>query len=127
MQKPNGKNGRKMVARKRTRDPIPENFESLEAAAEFWDTHSLTDYLDEFREAKDVKIDLDSRRLRLENELAKKIGRIARQRGVSSETLMNLWLQQKLAETLKDEKRQPRLSSRRHSTFSPSVLKKASS
>jgi len=113
MQKPNGKNGRKMVAPKKPRDPIPEKFESLEAAADFWDTHSLTDYRDEFREVKGVKIDLDNRRLRLENELAQKIGRIARQRGVSSETLMNLWLQQKLTETLKHDKRRPLASSKR--------------
>jgi hypothetical protein len=117
MQKPNvKKNGRKMVAQKKTRDPIPGKFESLEAAAEFWDTHSLTDYRDEFRPVKDVKIDLDSRRLRLENELAPKIGRIARQRGVSSETLINLWLQQKLADTLKRHKRRPLASTKRAAT-----------
>ena len=28
----------------KTMDLIPEEFESLEAAAEFWDTHSLADY-----------------------------------------------------------------------------------
>lgn len=102
-----------MVALKKLRDPIPEKFESLEAAAEFWDTHSLTDYRDEFREVKDVKIDLDSRHLRLENELAQKIGRIAHQRGVSSETLVNLWIQQKLAETLSREKRRTPVPSKR--------------
>jgi len=121
MQKPNGKNGRKPVAQKKPRDPIPEKFESLEAAAEFWDTHSLTDYRDEFREVKDVKIDLGPRRLRLEDELAQQINKLAHRRGVSSETLVNLWLQQKLTETLKDEKRH---SSRRHSTSSESDLKR---
>ena len=30
-------------------DPTPEHFDSYEAAAEFWDTHDTTDYLDEFR------------------------------------------------------------------------------
>ena len=29
-------------------DPTPEHFDSYEAAAEFWDTHDTTDYLDEF-------------------------------------------------------------------------------
>ena len=28
------------------RDPIPENFDSVEAAIEFWDTHSVADYWD---------------------------------------------------------------------------------
>ena len=27
---------------------IPEEFSSYEAAAEFWDTHDTTDYLDDF-------------------------------------------------------------------------------
>ncbi|HVF10419.1 MAG TPA: CopG family antitoxin [Abditibacteriaceae bacterium] len=30
-------------------EPTPEHFESYEAAADFWDTHDTTDYLDEFR------------------------------------------------------------------------------
>ena len=29
-------------------DPIPEEFASYEEAAEFWDTHDTTDYLDSF-------------------------------------------------------------------------------
>jgi hypothetical protein len=113
MRKSNIKNGKKKVAKKKSRDPIPEHFESLEAAADFWDTHSLTDYIDEFREVKNVTIDLNPRRLRLEDELARRIGQLARQRGVSSETLVNLWVQQKLSETLKRDKRRQRVSSKR--------------
>jgi hypothetical protein len=30
----------------RKRDPIPERFDSVGAAAEFWDTHDTTDYED---------------------------------------------------------------------------------
>ncbi len=116
MQKPNAKNDKKKGTKKKTRDPIPENFESLEAAAEFWDTHDLTDYRDEFREVKDVKIDLIPRRLRLEDELAERIGQLARKRGVSPETLVNLWLQQKLSETLKRDKRLQKISPRRAAT-----------
>ena len=33
-----------MAARKK--GPIPEDFDSIEAAGEFWDTHSLADYKD---------------------------------------------------------------------------------
>ena len=29
-------------------EPTPDNFESYEAAAEFWDNHDTTDYLEEF-------------------------------------------------------------------------------
>ena len=35
-----------MVKNKKSRDPIPEEFATLEEAAEFWDTHSLADYED---------------------------------------------------------------------------------
>jgi len=28
----------------KTKDQLPENFTSIDAAAEFWDTHSLADY-----------------------------------------------------------------------------------
>lgn len=30
-------------------DPIPKEFASYEDAAEFWDTHDTTDYLDSFK------------------------------------------------------------------------------
>jgi len=101
MQKSNGTNAK----RKKARDPIPDNFESLEAAADFWDTHDLTNYRDEFREVKDVKIELAPRRFNLEEELAGKIYKVARRRGISSDTLIHLWLQQKLSESQKREQR----------------------
>jgi hypothetical protein len=124
MRKPDTKDGKKTAAKKKKRDPIPDHFETIEAAADFWDTHSLTDYLDEFREVKDVEIELNSRHFRLEDELAKKIGKLARQRGVSSETLVNLWLQQKLSETLKRDKRRQRVSSKQAPTYPKSHSKR---
>ena len=44
----------------KTMDLIPEEFESLEAAAEFWDMHSLTDYWDQ-TEAVHFDVDLQRR------------------------------------------------------------------
>jgi hypothetical protein len=82
-------------SKSKQRDPIPESFSSIEEAAEFWDTHSIADYWDQTREVKDVKINLARRRFRVDAKLARKIDRIARQRGVSAETLVNLWLQEK--------------------------------
>jgi hypothetical protein len=81
--------------KKKQRDPIPENFSSTDEAAEFWDTHSIADYWDQTREVKDVRINLVRRHFRIDAELARKIDHIARQRGVSAETLVNLWLQEK--------------------------------
>jgi hypothetical protein len=79
------------------REPIPERFERIEQVAEFWDTHSLADYWDLTREAH-VEVDLKHRRylIALEPELAAELAAEAHKRGVSAETLANLWLREKL-------------------------------
>jgi hypothetical protein len=46
-------------------DPLPDEFASEEEAAEFWDTHSLTDY-EEFLEPVDLEIDLKRRHFEIE-------------------------------------------------------------
>ncbi len=79
------------------RDPIPDNFSSIEEAAEFWDSHSLADYEDVLEDVTDAKIDLVRSRFRVDRELARKIGKLAQKRGISSETLVNLWLQEKVS------------------------------
>ena len=55
-----------MPSEDRHTDPLPEEFKSLEEAAEFWDTHSITDY-EEFLEP--VEIDVDIRRRHFEIEV----------------------------------------------------------
>jgi len=123
MRKKSIKNKKNSGSKIKARDPLP-NFKSLEEEVEFWETHSLADYRDYWREVKDVKIDLVPRRLSLEDELAQKINKVALQRGVSSETLVNLWLQQKLSETLKRHKRRQRVSSKRAPTYPKSHSKR---
>jgi predicted HicB family RNase H-like nuclease len=44
-----------------------------------------------------VKIDLVRSHFRVDKELARKISKLAQKRGVSSETLVNLWLQEKVS------------------------------
>lgn len=88
------KSGSKKVKR---RDPLPEKFSSIEEAADFWDEHSLADYWEQTHEVKDVKIDLVRQHFRVDALLANKINRIAKRRGISSETLVNLWLQEKVS------------------------------
>ena len=78
------------------RDPLPDDFGSYEAAAEFWDTHDLTDYEDSEREVPNVQINLVRRHFRVDAEIAQRLHAVARERGVSSETLANLWLAEKL-------------------------------
>jgi hypothetical protein len=44
----------------KTVDPLPDSFESEEAAGEFWDSHSTMDY-QEHLEASDDKIEINER------------------------------------------------------------------
>jgi hypothetical protein len=90
-----------MAESKKVREPIPEHFATIEEAAEFWDTHDLADYWD-LTEAVDFEVDLQHRRylVALDPELAEKLAGEARKRGLSTETLINLWLSEKLQEAI---------------------------
>lgn len=86
------------MARSKRPDPIPDEFGSLAAAADFWDTHDLADYVDQTREI-DAEVDIQRRTFltALEPELAKRVSAYAHEQGVSTETLVNLWLSEKLS------------------------------
>jgi hypothetical protein len=71
---------------------------TLEEMGDFWDTHDFTDY---DTEAPDVTVTF-RRSIGVEIKLFEAIERQARSRGVSVETLANLWLQQKLDEAKQD-------------------------
>jgi hypothetical protein len=81
---------------KRRPDPLPEHFRSLDEAAEFWDTHDSADYEEHMR---DVECEVDIRRrvhmVSLDTNLYLRVSAIAQARGVSAETLVNLWVQEK--------------------------------
>jgi hypothetical protein len=72
---------------------------SYQEIGDFWDTHDLADYWDR-TEAVEFEVDVRSevRYFRLESTLAASVAKIAWQRGVSVETLLNLWVQEKLQE-----------------------------
>ena len=84
--------------RKRKRDSLPDEFQSLEEAGEFWDTHSSSDY-EEFMQEAHFEVDLKrhSTEVRVSDELIRDVRKIARQQGVATETLVNLWLQEKVS------------------------------
>lgn len=80
----------------KTKDPIPEAFNNIEEAAEFWDKHSLADYWDE-TQAVDIEVRIPRRmRITLAAELAQQVVKAARREGVSVETLVNLWVAERL-------------------------------
>lgn len=70
---------------------------SYREIGEYWDTHDVSDIWDRTRAAKfDVKIESEQTLYGVEKELSDTINRVAKQRGVSSETLVNLWLKEKI-------------------------------
>lgn len=75
---------------------IPK-FNSLQEIAEFWDTHSLADYDDETHEVE-ITFDPSARRtyVGIEPELLADLKDIARERRVSLQTLVNVWLRQRV-------------------------------
>jgi len=80
------------------RDTLPEDFHSLEEFWGFWDTHSSADYED-FMETVEADIDLSSSKMycAIAKDVLLQTRTQARRQGVSTETLINLWLQEKLS------------------------------
>ncbi|MBI5841337.1 MAG: hypothetical protein HZB19_14655 [Chloroflexi bacterium] len=90
-----------MRENKTKRDPVPKNFKNVEEASDFWDTHDLSDYLDSTKEAYfDVDIQRRVYLTALEPQLARKLMEIARKQGITTETLINVWLTEKMEETV---------------------------
>ncbi|MEW6359917.1 MAG: CopG family antitoxin [Planctomycetota bacterium] len=81
------------------RNLIPKRFKNIEDAAEFWDSHDLADYWASTREAH-FEVNLQRRVFlaALEPNLAKKLTALAHKQGISTETLINLWLTEKAKE-----------------------------
>lgn len=69
---------------------------TLEEIGEFWDTHSLDDYWHETREAEFNVRANQRKRITLEPKIYQELEVEARVRGVVPETLVNLWLAEKL-------------------------------
>jgi CopG antitoxin of type II toxin-antitoxin system len=71
---------------------------SYEELSEYWDTHSLADHWDQ---TSPVEFELDIRSSALyfpvDRLLADKLRAVAASHGVSTETLLNLWLQERVA------------------------------
>ncbi|MCI0555600.1 MAG: BrnA antitoxin family protein [Anaerolineae bacterium] len=69
---------------------------SLEKMGEFWDKHDLTDFDDP--NAPDIEFNITVA-IPIEPDLLSDIEELAHQRGVKVETLVNLWLKEKVVET----------------------------
>jgi len=80
-------------------ESIPE-FKSYKEMADFWDTHSLADYWDQTEPAEFEFSPKVRRRylVSVDRDLIKRIQKVAHIRGLSTESLVNLLLEQWLHE-----------------------------
>jgi CopG antitoxin of type II toxin-antitoxin system len=66
---------------------------------EFWDEHDLSDYWSKTRKVKfDVVLEPEATYYPISKDLSDRIQSEARKHGVSSDTLVNLWREQKINE-----------------------------
>lgn len=64
---------------------------------EFWDTHDLSSFWDKTKTASfEVDIEAEVTYYAVDKTLSDKIQSVAQKRGVTADTLINLWVQEKL-------------------------------
>ncbi len=70
---------------------------SYQEIGEFWDTHDLSDFWEHTKPAK-FEVDIQSQRIYypVDIKLSDSILEFAQKRGISAETLINLWLSEKI-------------------------------
>jgi hypothetical protein len=81
-------------------DMLPENFDTIEQFWSFWDTHSSADY-ENFMEEVETEIYLTSSKIycAISKDLLSQVRTQAHRLGLSTETLISIWLQEKLSTT----------------------------
>jgi hypothetical protein len=83
---------------RKTTDPLPEEFETFEELAEFWDTHDLTDYEESLNPVSLEVVSEPTHEyvITLSSSLNTVMREAQKKEGVSVNTLVNLWIQEKL-------------------------------
>lgn len=87
-----------MVENKQNKEPLPETFDTFEEIAEFWDTHDLTDY-EEYLTPVEATVSSRPKHhyvITLSDTLDTLLREVQQKEGVSLNTLINLWVQEKL-------------------------------
>jgi len=86
-----------MVVARKTKSRIPR-FKTLEEEAEFWETHSTTEFEDEFKEVR-VKVARPLGHIlavRLDAHTIDRLAEIGRAKGLGPSTLARMWLLERL-------------------------------
>ncbi len=75
-------------------------FKSYDEMAEFWDTHDLADYWKKTKKA-DITFNLKKRHyyVGVLPKIAKELQKVSEEQVISKETVVNLWLQEKIQVT----------------------------
>jgi len=87
-----------MTKKGKTRDPLPEEFETLDDLAEFWDTHDTADY-EEYLTPVECEVAAHPTHeyvITLSDTLNALMRKVQEREGVSVSTLVNLWVQERL-------------------------------
>ena len=73
------------------------NASSYAAIGEYWDGHDLAEHWDQTQEVQfDVHLESSGMYFAVEKSLAEKLRAVAKTRGVSPGTLLNVWVQEHL-------------------------------
>ncbi len=73
--------------------------QSYAEMGEYWDSHSLADIWYQTEPAQfEVAIRSDATYYAVESELSRRLRDLAHRRGVSAQTVLNLWVQEKIAQ-----------------------------
>lgn len=87
-----------MAENKIKKDPLPETFDTLAELAEFWDTHDIMDY-EEYLTPVEMTVSTQPKHhyvITLSDTLDTLLHKVQQKEGVSLNTLINLWVQEKL-------------------------------
>ena len=87
-----------MATAARQENSVPDQFASFEELASFWEEHDLTDYHDQMEEVDYQVAPTPARQflVTLSDELTRALRKAAQHEGVSMQTLINLWVQDRL-------------------------------
>lgn len=79
-------------------EPLPEEFSSLRNASDFWDSHDASEYWEKTKPVRfKITLKKEPKYIALEESIARKVFTIAKKQHISTETLINLWLKEKLS------------------------------
>lgn len=90
------------------------HFKSEQEESDFWDTHAITDYLDELTPSDATFVDARPRKtlisLRLDQAAIAQLKTIAHQKGVGYQTLMRMWVMERLTHEAETRQQEPESS-----------------